>query len=59
MRRFLADQVGLPFEVGRPMRNMVLDCGGNTLDRRAGQPEWAMATGLALKPLHRAAEVMR
>lgn len=59
MRGFLADQVGLPFEVGRPMRNMVLDRGGRTLDRRASQPEWAMAVGLALKPLHRTAEVMR
>ncbi len=59
MRGFLADQVGLPFEVGRPMRNMILDRGGPALDRRASQPEWAMAVGLALKPLHRTVEVMR
>ncbi len=59
LRGFLADQVGLPFEVGRPMRNVVLDRGGCTLDRRAGQPEWAMAVGLALKPLHQTVEVMR
>ncbi len=47
----LSDHVNLPFRVGRPMRHLPSepDFGGS--DRRTGQPEWATALGLALKPV--------
>jgi hypothetical protein len=55
--RTLSDQVNVPFCVGRPMRNIASDEDSGNVDRRAGQPEWAMAIGLALKPVHLGVEV--
>jgi Tfp pilus assembly PilM family ATPase len=55
--RLLADQVNVPLQVGRPVRNIGTDGGGSGADRRSGQPEWATAVGLALKPIPAEAQV--
>lgn len=55
--RVLADQVNAPFNVGRPMRSLTFDSDFHGADRRTGQPEWATAVGLALKPVDLGAEV--
>lgn len=57
MLRVLSDHVNVPFRVGEPMRNVTTECGADTPDRRAGQPEWATAVGLALKSTGGSAEV--
>lgn len=48
--RMLSDQVNLPFKQGRPLRNLTSEVDMGGADRRSGQPEWATAMGLALKP---------
>ena len=53
--RMLSDQVGVPFRVGRPMRGLGSETDAGGVDRRSGQPEWATALGLALKPVGEAA----
>ncbi len=55
--RLLADQVNVPFRIGQPMRNIGCELSHNGADRRTGQPDWATAVGLALKPVAAAAEV--
>lgn len=55
--RVLSDQVNLPFHTGRPMRNLGFELDNDGADRRTGQPEWATALGLALKPVDQMAEV--
>ena len=55
--RVLSDQVNVPFNVGRPMQNVSSEAGPTGSDRRTGQPEWATAIGLAIKPVPAAAEV--
>jgi len=40
----------VPFHPGRPLRNIACDRDFDGIDRRTGQPEWATAMGLALKP---------
>jgi len=55
--RLLSDQVNVPFRVGHPMRNIAAQTKTSSADRRHGQPEWATAVGLALKPVERMAEV--
>lgn len=47
--RVLSDQVNVPFNVGKPMRNIGADAEFGGSERRTGQPEWATALGLALK----------
>lgn len=55
--QLLSDQVNIPFKIGRPMRNIGFDPEATGIDRRTGQPEWATALGLALKPVTQLAEV--
>ena len=55
--QMLSDHVDVPFRVGRPMRNIVVENDLDGADRRTGLPEWAMALGLALKPVTQTAEV--
>ena len=49
--RVLSDSVNVDFEIGKATRNIAAegDFGGS--DRRTGQPEWATAMGLAIKPV--------
>lgn len=47
----LSDQVNIPFHTGKPMRNIAFEIEAGGADRRSGQPEWATALGLALKPV--------
>lgn len=49
--QMLSDQVNIPFHTGKPMRNIAYEIESDGADRRAGQPEWATALGLALKPV--------
>jgi len=51
MLQLLSDQVNVPFKIGRPMRNIGLASGLGSRDRRTGQPDWATALGLGLKPV--------
>jgi len=46
----LSDQVNIPFHTGKPMRHVTFETEVRGADRRNGQPEWATALGLALKP---------
>ncbi|UCD27947.1 MAG: pilus assembly protein PilM [Planctomycetota bacterium] len=55
--RLLSDQVGLPFYIGGPMRNIPWDSEAGGMNRRTGHPEWTTAVGLALKPAHELAGV--
>jgi type IV pilus assembly protein PilM len=48
--RVLSDQVNVPFHVGKAMRSTGADADFGGSERRTGQPEWATAAGLALKP---------
>lgn len=49
--RMLSDQVNAPFHLGKALRNIGSDGDFGGVDRRTGQPEWATALGLALKPV--------
>jgi len=55
--RLLSDHVGVPFRIGKPLHNVSSDCDFCGADRRAGQPEWTTALGLALKSMGQLAEV--
>lgn len=55
--QLLSDQVNVPFRVGRPMQSITVENDFGGTDRRTGQPEWAGALGLALKPVRQMAEV--
>ncbi|HOW72256.1 MAG TPA: pilus assembly protein PilM [Phycisphaerae bacterium] len=57
MIQLLSDQANVPFHIGKPMRNVTIERGCDGADRRTGQPEWAMALGLALKPVQQALAV--
>lgn len=59
--QLLSDQVNVPFRAGRPIQHTGFEPDWRGADRRAGQPEWATALGLALKPVGEAvpAEVAR
>jgi type IV pilus assembly protein PilM len=49
--RVLSDHADMPFQLGRPMRQIALDLHPEGINRRGGQPDWATAVGLALKPV--------
>ena len=55
--RVLSDHAGIPFHLGQPMRQISAEAHLDGANRRGGQPEWATAIGLALKPVHDLAEV--
>lgn len=55
MLQFLSDQVGVPFEPGRPLRNIALEPSLQVGDRRTGQPEWGTLLGLGqMRPVRAA-----
>ncbi len=57
MLRVLADQLNLQFRTGRPLKHTGMEKLLAGTERRNGQPEWATALGLALKPVIQPAEV--
>jgi type IV pilus assembly protein PilM len=57
MLQLLSDQVNVPFQIGKPVRNIALESALGETDRRTGQPEWGTVLGLALKPAHEAMAV--
>jgi type IV pilus assembly protein PilM len=57
MLRLLSDRLNLPFQIGRPIRNIHCDGDFDGADWRTGKPEWATAVGLAFMPTQHLAEV--
>ena len=55
--RVLSDLTNVPFQIGKAMQNIGADGDFGGSDRRTGQPEWATAVGLAMKPVSVGAEV--
>jgi type IV pilus assembly protein PilM len=55
--RVLSDLTNVPFNIGKAMRNIGAEGEFGGSDRRTGQPEWATAVGLALKPISVGKEV--
>jgi len=55
--RVLSDLTNVPFHIGKAMKNIGAEGEFGGSDRRTGQPEWAVAVGLAMKPVALGAEV--
>lgn len=49
MLQLLSDQIDVPFQAGKPLRNISLEPSLQVAERRTGQPEWATVLGLGLK----------
>lgn len=49
MLQLMSDQVNVPFQIGKPLRNIALEPALESSNRRTGQPEWATVLGLGLK----------
>ncbi len=49
MLQLLSDQIDMPFQAGKPLRNISLEPSLQVAERRTGQPEWATVLGMGLK----------